>query len=153
MINPQPTTGSDATEIRVVTGADRDRARALLMRQLRDDAHVALSSLDILSPSELVPRQSLVIQAVPKEAYTRFIGEQADTVGLELRLLVSGYAVDANNAEVVAQAAHHHSWPDEFHVQFREAGPGQPIPPDFCIPVQLLELPGIAQPVQALRKF
>ena len=103
--NPQWTTGSDATEIRVVTGADRDRARALLMRQLLEDAHAELSSLDILSDSELVPRQSLVIQAVPKEAYTRFIGEQADTVGLEMRLLVSGFAVDAHDAEMVARAA------------------------------------------------
>ncbi len=104
VINSQPTTGSDATEVRIVTQADRDRAREQLLLQMLGDAHVELSNLDVLAPSEFVPRQSLIIQAVPKEAYTRFVGEQADTVGLELRLLVSGLAVDIENAKIVAQS-------------------------------------------------
>jgi hypothetical protein len=45
------------------------------------------------------------IEAVPKEVYNRFITEQADTVGLNLRLLVSGWAVDLDNAEAVAYVA------------------------------------------------
>jgi hypothetical protein len=104
VINPGATSGSDATEVRVVIDADRARAREILMRQVLDDAHVRLSDLEMLTESELVPRQSLVIQAVPKEAYTRFIGEQADTVGLELRMLVSGLAVDVENARLVARS-------------------------------------------------
>ena len=102
--NPLATSGSDATEVRVVTQADRDRAREVLMARVLDDAHYQLSNSGLLEPGEVVPRQSLVIQAVPKEAYTRFIGEQADSVGLELRLLVSGLAVDVEQARLVARS-------------------------------------------------
>jgi len=102
VINPEKTTGAEATEVHVVVQADYDRARAQLIRQLLDQAHGEMSQLDVLQPTEFVPRQSLRIEAVPKEAYSRFIGEQADVVGLNMRLLVSGLAVDVDNAEVVA---------------------------------------------------
>jgi hypothetical protein len=133
--NPEDTSGSDATEVRVVTQADRDRARELLIRRVLDDAHYQLSSPDMLEAGELIPRQSLVIQAVPKEAYTRFIGEQAGSVGLELRLLVSGLAVDIEKARVVAQTVLEEQLPDGYalvHVWFdvgeiaeEDIGPGE----------------------------
>jgi hypothetical protein len=104
VINPQSTTGAEPQEKRAVVQADYDRARAQLTRQLLDQAQAELERLDILVPTEFVPRESLRIEAVPKEAYTHFIGEQADTVGLNLRLLVSGLAVDSDNAEAVAYA-------------------------------------------------
>lgn len=100
VINPEPTTGAEPSEVRVVTQADRDRARKQLMRQLLDQAYVEMGYL--LEPTEVLLRQSLRIEAVPKEAYTRFMAEQADTVGLNMRLLVSGLAVDVDNAEAVA---------------------------------------------------
>ncbi len=100
VINPEPTTGAEPSEVRVVTQADRDRVRRQLMRQLLDQAYVEMGYL--LEPTEVLLRQSLRIEAVPKEAYTRFMAEQADTVGLNMRLLVSGLAVDVDNAEAVA---------------------------------------------------
>jgi len=100
VINPGPTTGAEPKETRVVTQADYDRVRRKLMRQLLDQAYVEMG--DLLEPTELLLRQSLRIEAVPKEAYTRFVTEQADTVGLAMRLLVSGLAVDVDNAEAVA---------------------------------------------------
>ena len=105
VINPQRTTGAEPTETRIVTQADYDRARDQLTGQLLDQAHQDMSSLDLLLPTEFILRQSLTIEAVPKEAYTRFISEQADKVGLNLRLLISGLAVDVDNAELVAYAA------------------------------------------------
>lgn len=103
VINPEPTTGAEPSEVRVVTQADYDRARKQLIRQLLDQAYVEMGYL--LEPTEILLRQSLRIEAVPKEAYTRFITEQADTVGLNMRLLVSGLAVDVDNAEAVAYTA------------------------------------------------
>jgi len=100
VINPEPTTGAEPKEARVVTQADYDRARSQLIQQLLDQAYVDMGGL--LEPTELLLRQSLFIEAVPKESYTRFISEQADTVGLDMRLLVSGLAVDVDNAESVA---------------------------------------------------
>ena len=105
VINPQRTTGAEPTETRVVTQSDYDRARAQAIRQLLDQAHAEMGQLEVLLPTEFVPRQTLRIEAVPKEAFSRFIGEQADIVGLNMRLLVSGLAVDVDNAEVVAYSA------------------------------------------------
>ncbi len=104
VINPQSTTGAEPQERHAVVQADYDRARTQLTRQLLDQAHAELGRLEILAPTEFVPRESRIEEAVPKEAYTHFIGEQADTVGLNLRLLVSGLAVDSDNAEAVAYA-------------------------------------------------
>ena len=98
--NPEPTTGAEPKEARVVTQADYDQVQRLLMGQLLDQAYVEMG--DLLEPTEILLRQSLRIEAVPKQSYTRFISEQADTVGLDMRVLVSGLAVDADNAESVA---------------------------------------------------
>ena len=103
VINPEATTGAEPRETRIVVQADYDRARSLLMRQLFDQAHVEIGYL--LEPTEFVLRQTLIVAAVPKQAYNRFVTEQADTVGLNMRLLVSGWAVDADNAEAVAYTA------------------------------------------------
>jgi len=100
VVNPQPTTGAEPNEVRVVTQADYDRVRRQLVLQLLDQAYVEMG--DLLEPTEFLLRQSLRIEAVPKKAYTCFIAEQADTVGLDMRLLVSGLAVDVDNAEAVA---------------------------------------------------
>jgi hypothetical protein len=101
VINPEPTSGAVARDARVVTQADYDRVRRLLMRQLLDQAYEG-EMRELLEPTEMLLRQSLRIEAVPKESYTRFVTEQADTVGLEMQLLVSGLAMDVDNAEAVA---------------------------------------------------
>ncbi|HET89901.1 MAG TPA: hypothetical protein ENN99_04050, partial [Chloroflexi bacterium] len=100
VINPEPTGGADASDVRVVTQADYDRLRSHLIRQLFEQASVEMGYL--LEPTEMLLRQSMRIEAVPKESYSRFLAEQADTVGLDMQLLVSGLAVDVDDAEAVA---------------------------------------------------
>ena len=100
VINLEATTGAEPSDVRIVTQADYERVRRKLMRQLLDQAYVDMGSL--LESTEFLLRQSLRIEAVPKEGYTRFVTEQADTVGLDMGLLVSGLAVDVDNAENVA---------------------------------------------------
>jgi hypothetical protein len=112
VINPEPTTGAEPRETRVVTQADHDWVRRQLMRQLLDQAYTEMG--DLLEPTELLLRQSLRLEAVPKEAYTRFIAEQADTVGLNMRVLVSGLAVDVDNAEAVAYTDLSRRLPQEY---------------------------------------
>ena len=114
VINSQRTAGAEPTEAHIVTQADYDRARGELIRQLLDQAHAEISTLDLLLPTEFIPRQTLRIEAVPKEAYSRFIGEQADVVGLNMRLLVSGLTVDGDNAEVVAYNVLSHRLPPGY---------------------------------------
>jgi len=101
VINPEPTTGADFTEMRVVIQADYDRARRQLMSQLLDQAYVEMGDL-LEEPTQVLFRQSLLVVGIPKEAYTRFISEQANEVGLNMRLQVRGLAVDVHNAEAVA---------------------------------------------------
>jgi len=103
VINPGPTRGAEPEEVPVVSQADYDRVRERLTDHLLDQAYGELGAL--LEPTEFLPRQSLRIEAVPKKAYTHFIGEQADKVGLNMRLLVSGQAVDVGNAKGLAYAA------------------------------------------------
>jgi hypothetical protein len=47
----------------------------------------------------------LRVESVPKKAYTHFIGEEAETVGLNMRLLVSGQAVDPGDVRSIAYQA------------------------------------------------
>lgn len=102
VINPEPTRGAQATEVRVVVQADYDRLRLQLMRQLLDRAYSEIAASDLVEPTEMLLRDSLRIEAVPKQAYNRFIGEQADKVGLNMRVLVRGLKVDVGNAGTVA---------------------------------------------------
>ncbi|NLE44587.1 MAG: hypothetical protein GX620_07680 [Chloroflexi bacterium] len=101
--NPTPTSGAEPKQTRVVDQADYDRAKRQLTQQLLDQAYSDM--LGLLDPTEILLRQSLRIEAVPKETYSRFITEQADSVGLNLRLLVSGLSVDVDDAESVAYQA------------------------------------------------
>jgi len=102
VINVEPTHGAEPQDVRVVTQADYERVRKRLIRQLLDQAYVEMGNSDLLEPTEIILRQSLTVESVPKEGYTHFVTEQADKVGLNMGLLVSGLAVDVDNAEAVA---------------------------------------------------
>ncbi|HIE37732.1 MAG TPA: hypothetical protein EYP77_01455 [Anaerolineae bacterium] len=100
--NPEPTSGGSSQEVRAVSQADMDRARELLTVRLLDEAYQGLQQY--LEPAEFLPRQSLAIQA-SEVAYDRFLTERADTLGLHMRILVTGLAVDRDNAGTVAYVA------------------------------------------------
>ncbi|HDQ73102.1 MAG TPA: hypothetical protein ENN19_13580 [Chloroflexi bacterium] len=102
VINPEPTQGADAQERRVVIRDDYDRVWRLLIDRLFDQAYTEMGYL--LEPTEMLLRESMRIEAVPKESYNRFLTEQAETVGLDMEILVSGWAVDVDNAKNVAYA-------------------------------------------------
>ncbi len=98
--NPAPITGAESETVATVSDADRERAWDLAARQILAMAHEGLQVH--LEKSEFLPRQYLTIQAVPKAAYTHLVGEESATLGLSLRLLVSGQAVSARDAQAVA---------------------------------------------------
>ena len=100
--NPDPITGAESQEVAAVSEADRERVWALAAERVLAEAYNGLQSDEYLEPGEFLPRQSLVIQATPKEAYTHLIGEQSETLGLSLRLLATGQAVNANDIQKVA---------------------------------------------------
>jgi hypothetical protein len=101
--NPDATTGADPKEVPVVVQADYDRVRERLTQELLDRAYVELHGL--LEANEFLTYQSLRVESVPKKAYSHFIGEQTETVGLNMRLLVSGQAVSIDSVEGIAYRA------------------------------------------------
>jgi hypothetical protein len=100
--NPAPITGAQSEEVLTVSEEDRERVWELAAEQAMGEAYNGLQSEAYLEPGELLPRQPMVIQAVPKTAYTHLVGEQSDTLGLSLRLLVTGRTVDATDVRAVA---------------------------------------------------
>ncbi len=103
VINPSSTTGAEAREARVVAQVDYDRVREQLTQELLDEAYGDLHQL--LEPNEFLPYASLRVEAVPKKTYSHFIGEEAESVGLNMRVLVSGQAVNTDQARTVAREA------------------------------------------------
>ena len=129
--NPAPTSGAEAQETHVVSQADYDRALRLLTQQLLDQSFADMTGL--LEPTEMLLRQSLRIQAIPKQAYTRFVAEQSDTVGLSLRLLVSGWTLDVDDAEGVAYSRLAQQLPDGYMLVDASFGLGEVAEEDIGI--------------------
>ncbi len=100
--NPNAITGARSEEVRTVSEADRERVWALAAERVLAIAAENLQNDAYLNEGEFLPRQTLTIQAVPKAAYTHLIGEQTPTLGVSLRLLVTGHKVDARDAQAVA---------------------------------------------------
>jgi hypothetical protein len=100
--NPGPITGAESAVVRIVGDADRERAWDLAAQQIIAKAHNGLQELATSQPGRFLPKQTLMIQAAPKTAYTHVVGEQTDILGLSLRLLVTGEAVSAREAQAVA---------------------------------------------------
>jgi hypothetical protein len=100
--NPDPIGGAESQEVAIVSEVDRERAWELAAQRVLESAYEGLQSDTYLEPNEFLPRQTLLVQSVPKEAYTHVVGERAEVLGLTLRLLVTGQAVDAADAQAIA---------------------------------------------------
>ncbi len=111
--NPTPTGGGSTQDVRAVSQADMDHARALLREQLLEQAYEGLQAY--LEPTEFMPRQSLVVQA-SETAFNRFLYERADSLGLHMQVLVTGEVMDRDNAETVAYAELVQHLPAGYHL-------------------------------------
>ncbi|MFP4396372.1 MAG: baseplate J/gp47 family protein [Anaerolineales bacterium] len=103
--NPYPVSGAESATVAVVSEADQARAWDLAADQVMAKAYDGLRAGNYLEPGEYLPHQSLVVQAVPKQAYTHLVGEETPTLGLSLRLLVTAQKVKLR--DVHALAYHH----------------------------------------------
>jgi hypothetical protein len=100
--NPNATGGAESTTVPVVAEADRERAWDLAAQQVMAEAYNGLQDPVYLEPGEFLPNQALIIQAMPKQAYTHLVGEETATLGLSLRLLITGQVVSVGDAQAVA---------------------------------------------------
>ena len=100
--NPDATSGAESTAVATVADADRERAWNLAAQKVMAEAYNGLQDSAYLEPGEFLPNQALVIQATPKQAYTHLTGEQTPVLGLALRLLITGQAINVANVQAVA---------------------------------------------------
>ena len=101
--NPQPTTGGGVRQVPAVTQADKDRLRAALLQQLQQRALAQLQSQ--LGEQEAIPPESLAVAEVLDETYDRFVGEEAPSLGLQMRVRVSALKVSMQDANALVYAA------------------------------------------------
>ncbi|HEY63336.1 MAG TPA: hypothetical protein G4O02_02075 [Caldilineae bacterium] len=99
VINEQPTTGGTVRQISVVTEADKDRLREAVLRQVRQTAYQRLGEL--LEEGEFLPQES-VRTLILAETFDHFVDEPADMLGLRLRVLARGIAVNGAAGEQIA---------------------------------------------------
>ncbi len=100
--NPAPTTGAQSETVATASEEDRARVWDLAAQIALAEAYQRLQDPVYLNPGEFLPQQNLVVQAVPRQAYTHMVGARTNILGLSLRLLVTGQAVSRADAQAVA---------------------------------------------------
>lgn len=101
--NPEPTQGGAARQVRAVTQADQDRLQAALLEQLQTQALEQMRAE--LRPTEFVVTPSLQLVDVLDVTTDRYVGEQADVLGMQMRVRMQAIAVDEAPAHQLALAA------------------------------------------------
>jgi len=102
VINEQPTQGGGVKQVGYVTRADMDRLHAQLLQQLQQRAYVELQNQ--LGEAEFLPPESMSIEILA-EVYDQFLDAEADTLGLQMRILARGTAIDRANLNLLAYEA------------------------------------------------
>ncbi|MDY7039939.1 MAG: baseplate J/gp47 family protein [Chloroflexota bacterium] len=99
--NDEPTGGGTVKQVGMVTPADKERLRALLLQQLQQKAYAAMTAE--LDEDEFVPVESLQVEIILVENYDKFVEEEAETLGLEMRASISGLIIDETDALPLVQ--------------------------------------------------
>ena len=100
VVNAEATTGGGVEQRAAVTQEDQDRLREQMLAQLEGSALAEIQAR--LNPSDLLAPESIQISNVLSETYDRFPGEQADSLGLTMRVRAVGLAVDESLARELA---------------------------------------------------
>ena len=98
VVNQQPMGGGNVRQVGVVTQADKDQAKAILLQQLQQKANAALQAE--LGEQEFIPPETVKIFPLD-ETYDRFVGEQADALGLKMRVAARGSVIGGHNANAL----------------------------------------------------
>ncbi len=102
VLNEQPTSGGTVRQASVVTNADKDRLRQAVLQQVRQAAYQRLSEL--LREGEFLPAES-ISTLILAETFDHFLDEPTETLGLRLRVLARGLAVDGAAGYQIAHQA------------------------------------------------
>jgi len=92
--NLSPTSGGGVRQDKAVTQADLDRLQGQVLQQFFQLAKAEMGNW--MSESEFLAEESLALFLVTNKNYSRYVGERADSVELEMTALIQGYAVDGS---------------------------------------------------------
>jgi hypothetical protein len=105
--NPEPTRGGGVSQVRAVTELDREALRQTLLKELRDRGYERVLARPEdeggLREGEYLLPSSIRVFEVLHETYDHFATEEAESVKLEMRALVTGVVVDLADAYNLAR--------------------------------------------------
>jgi hypothetical protein len=126
--NPEPTRGGGVSQVRAVTQTDREKLRRTLLAGLRAQGYERV----LERPEEegglregeyLVPGSVRVFQVL-HETYDRFVTEEAESVKLEMRVMVTGVVVDLGDAYNLARRVLNWRVPEGYELVDESFSPG-----------------------------
>jgi len=104
VINEEPTSGGTVKPVKIVTMADKERLKATLLQQLQHEALSRLQAqVEEAEENKFILPESLQLDWVLSETYDHFVDEEADILSLDMRVQVSGLAVDADDVNALAR--------------------------------------------------
>ncbi len=101
--NLAPTVGGGIRQVKAVTEADMDRLRGQVLQQLFQLSKAEMANW--MTETEFLAEESLSLFLVMEEDFDRYVGEQADSVELEMTALIQGYVVDDSEGYGVVYTA------------------------------------------------
>lgn len=101
--NPQPMQGGSVKQVGMVTKADQERLKAVLLHQLQQAAYDKLA--EQLKEGEFLPPESVAVDHMVRETYDKAVEEQADLLTMELEVVFRGTAIEEEDANALIRAA------------------------------------------------
>jgi hypothetical protein len=117
VINEKATAGGGVKQVGVVTRADMDKLKGVLLEQLEQRAFGQLQGL--LVGQEFLPAESMTIEIL-SEVYDQFLDAQADTLKLTMRIYAAGTAVDGAQARLLAEQSLKAKIPSSYMLESEE---------------------------------
>jgi hypothetical protein len=101
--NPAPMEGGSVKQVGMVTTADQERLKGVLVQQLLQAASSQLGGL--LEEGEFLAPDTVVLDHIVTEEYDIPVEEEADVLTLEMTAMFQGTAVDEEDANALILAA------------------------------------------------
>ena len=110
--NPEAMEGGSVKQVGMVTTADQERLKGILLQQLRQAASSQLGGL--LEEGEFLVSESVALDHIVTEEYDVPVEEQADVLTLEMEVMFRGTAVEEENTNALVLAALESMAPEGF---------------------------------------
>ncbi|HSJ56044.1 MAG TPA: baseplate J/gp47 family protein, partial [Anaerolineae bacterium] len=115
--NERATSGGGVRQVGYVTRADMDRLKAQVLQQVQQRAFAELQAQ--LGEQEFLPAESMIVEILAED-YDQFLDAEADTLGLQMRVVASGTAVNRADANLLAYEALKQRVPVTYEIQSQE---------------------------------